>query len=99
MTGGAGYILDMIGTVRYNKSLLKKKSYFKIRKDYHWVLKRKNLHYHHCSPKDLEEIRKLVIQKRKRDQALAWIALGIGVPLAALVCWFIVTLVLKLTLG
>lgn len=95
MGGGAGHIMDMIGTVRYNKSLQKKKSYFKIRKDYHWVLRRKNIQYHHCTPKELEEVRELVKQKQNRDLMLTWVALGIAVPMAALVCWYIVKLVTK----
>ncbi len=95
MGGGAGHIMDMIGTVRYNKSLLKKKSYFKIRKDYHWVLNRKNIQYQHCTPEDLEEIREKVLLKRKKDLMLTLTALGIALPLAALVCWYIVKLVMK----
>ncbi|TVQ85176.1 MAG: hypothetical protein EA393_13860 [Bacteroidetes bacterium] len=88
MTGAAGHISDMIARIRMNESAIRRKRYFKeARAEYIRAAKQKNLDYHRATPEQLEAIRELVIQNRRKDQISFFIAMGLSVFLSIFVIW------------
>jgi hypothetical protein len=88
MTGAAGHISDMIARIRMNESAIRRKRYFKeARAGYIRAAKQKHLDYHKATPEQLEAIRELVIQKRRKDQIGFFIAMGLSVFLSIFIIW------------
>ncbi|MFN2394589.1 MAG: hypothetical protein ABR597_02760 [Bacteroidales bacterium] len=88
MTGAAGHISDMIARIRMNESAIRRKRYFKeARAEFIRAAKKKHLDYYQATPEQLDAIRKLVIQNRKKDRIRFIIALGISFFISAFVIW------------
>jgi hypothetical protein len=86
MTGAAGHISDMIARIRMNESAIRRKRYFKeARAEYIRAAKQKHLDYHKATPEQLETIRQLVIENRRKDRIGLVIAMGLSVVLSIVI--------------
>ena len=88
MTGAAGHISDMIARIRMNESAIRRKRYFKeARAEYIRAAKQININYQKATSEQLEAIRELVIQNRRKDRIGFVIALGLSLILSIFVIW------------
>jgi hypothetical protein len=88
MTGAAGHISDMIARIRMNESAIRRKRYFKeARAEYIRAAKQKHLDYQQATPEQLEAIRELVIQNRRKDLRGFILAMGLSVFISIFVIW------------
>jgi len=87
--GGAGHIMDMIGRIKTNEALRKRKSYYKTVQDYLRVTGGKRLSFRRATPKELAAIRQQIRKKRKRETRMTILALAIGSILAIGILWLI----------
>ena len=86
MTGAAGHIADMIARIRMNESAIRRKRYFKeARAEYIRAAKQKNLDYYRATPEQIETIRQLVIDNRRKDRIRLIIAVGLTFLLSVIV--------------
>jgi hypothetical protein len=86
MTGAAGHISDMIARIRMNESAIRRKRYFKeARAEYIRAAKQKHLDYDKATPEQLETIRQLVIENRRKDRIGLVIAMGLSVVLSIVI--------------
>ncbi|QSE96066.1 hypothetical protein [Fulvivirga lutea] len=82
MAGGAGFIYDMIGSIRNNSAIRKKSHRLKVKKTYQKVLIKKKFVYKRATQDDLrlirEQVRKEFIIQRSKTMVAATITFLIG---------------------
>lgn len=65
MSGGAGHIYDMIGRLRNNRALSKKRGYFHLKETYLRVSGKQKVNLTSASPEQLRMIRQKVVREEK----------------------------------
>lgn len=89
---GEGFTFNMISSLRGNNSLLKKKGYFQIRKEYLNAARSERIDIKKATPEQLRAVRQKIILSNQVEQKRKIIALIISLVLTPLVMWGLVEL-------
>ena len=93
--GYSATISHMINTLKYNRSLLKRKGYFKLKEEYLELKRGEGLEFKKASPWELQQLRKKLIERRKRQTIMKLLVLAVSL----LIAWIFIHLLGELILG
>ena len=87
MSGGAGHIADMITRSRANESLLKNRSYFKIKEKYLKTASAAKIEFRKASIAELEIVRKMIRADLKKEKQRRILALVLSLIVSAVMIY------------
>ncbi len=80
-------MLDAINRLKYNRSLLKKKSYFTMADAYRNAQIRAGLTYKKATPEELQKLRRSIIEKHRREAFLKVVSMIVSVLIFIGLVW------------